>query len=81
MTPEPPGGSTPPAPRPAGQRVAAAVTIVALVIGYPLGIVIYSTAGQDTRNLVGALLAVMTGGVVAAWFLTRPRRPADDDGR
>lgn len=77
MEPGPPDGPATPAPRPMAQRVAAGVTIAVLVLGFPLGIVVYSVGGEDTQSFVGALMAVMTGAVVVAWFYTRARKPPE----
>ena len=76
--PEPPGFT--PTPRPASVRLAALAAIVLLAVGFPILLLIYAVAGDDTRSFVGSLMAVMVGATVIAWFYTRSRsRTREED--
>jgi hypothetical protein len=75
--PEPPGFT--PTPRPASVRIAALAAIVLLAVGFPILLLVYAVAGDDTRDFVGSLMSVMVGATVIAWFYTRSRtRPPED---
>ena len=73
-----PSGFTP-TPRPTSVRIAALAAILLLAVGFPVLLVIYAVAGDDTRDFVGSLMAVMVGATVIAWFFTRSRARATED--
>ena len=73
-----PGGFVP-TPRPPGARVAAALAVVALALGFPVLLVVYAIAGTETRSVVGSIMAVMVGATVLGWFFTRSRIRAGEE--
>ena len=75
--PEPTGFT--PTPRPASVRIAALAAILLLALGFPILLLVYGVAGDDTRSIVGSLMAVMVGATVIAWFYTRSRSRAPED--
>jgi lipopolysaccharide export LptBFGC system permease protein LptF len=68
-------------PRPMAVRVGAAVGAVALAFGLPVLIVLLSVVSDTWRPLVGTLIVAMIAVSVAAWFLSRQRRPADSESQ
>lgn len=62
-----------PTPRPTSVRIAAAAVVALLALGFPILLLIYGTAGDSTRSVVGSVMAVMVGATVVAWFFTRSR--------
>jgi lipopolysaccharide export LptBFGC system permease protein LptF len=59
-------------------RVAAAVAAAVFAFGLPVLIVLLSVADEKWRPLVGTLIVVLVAVSVAAWFLSKQRRPASE---
>jgi hypothetical protein len=65
--------------RPVAVRVGAAVAAAVLALGLPVLVVLLAMVGDAWRPLVGTLIIVLVAVSVAAWFLSKQRRPDEPE--